>query len=88
MFRPFQCSVSSHIARSTHLFWKVKKKKKQFKFTSQRSKYFNLQAHDLVLLNNNWNDVMSLSLINIDTTCFKGCLDIDSLKDHVFELTL
>ena len=27
-------------------------------------------------LKNNWYDVTSLSLINIDTTFFKGCLDI------------
>ena len=30
-------------------FPKVKKKKKNSRFTSQRSKYFNLQAHDRVI---------------------------------------
>ena len=36
------------IARPTHFFRK-KKKKKNSRFTGQRSKYFALQAHDLVL---------------------------------------
>ena len=54
-------------------FRKVKKNR----FTSQRSEYFNLQAHDLVLLTAiGIYDVMSSYLINIDTTFFKGCLDI------------
>ena len=63
--------TSFPIAQPTHFFRKVKK---NARFTSQRSKYFNLQAHDLI--NNNWSDVMSLSLINIDTTFLKGCLDV------------
>ena len=46
---PSQCNASFPIARPTHFFGKVKKKKK-FQNHSQRSKYFNLQAHDLVLL--------------------------------------
>ena len=39
------------IAQPTHFFRKVKKKKKKknSRFTGQRSKYFALQAHDLLL---------------------------------------
>ena len=49
------------------------KSKKKNRFTSQRSEYFNLQAHDLVLLTAiGIYDVMSLSLINIDTTFLKA----------------
>ena len=40
-------NVSFPIARMTHFFSKSKKK---IRLTSQRSKYFNLQAHNLVLL--------------------------------------
>ena len=54
---------------------------------SQRSKYFNLEAYNLVLLTrviiiilvnktrlytNYWYDVISLSLININATFFKA----------------
>ena len=45
-FRPSQQNVSFPIARLTHFFRKVKK---HSRFTSQRSKYFNLQAHVRVL---------------------------------------
>ena len=70
---PIKCFVSH---RPTDPFFSKSKKKKN-RFTSQRSEYFNLQARDLVLLTAiGIYDVMSLSLINIDTTFFKGCLDI------------
>ena len=47
VIRPSQLYVSFPIARPTHFFGKVKKKmQNHFK----KSKYFSLQAHDLVLL--------------------------------------
>ena len=45
--RPSQKNVPFPVARPTHFFRNVKKNSR---FTSQRSKYFNLQAHDLVSL--------------------------------------
>ena len=69
---PIKCFVSH---RPTDPFFSKNKKKNRF--TIQRSEYFNLQAHYLVLLTAiGIYHVMSLSLINIDTTFFKGCLDI------------
>ena len=44
-----------------------KKNKTNSRFISQRSKYFNLQAHDLVLLTTIGMMLCPVSLINIDT---------------------
>ena len=55
------------------IFFEVKKKNSRF--TSQRSKYFNLPNTRSCYINSNWYDVMSFSLINIDTMSFKGCFD-------------
>ena len=46
---PITCFVSHAIARPTHFFGKVKKKNSE-SLVKLRSKYFTLQAHDLVLL--------------------------------------
>ncbi len=66
---PIKCLVSH---RPTDPFFSKSKKKKKSRFGSQRSKYFNLQAHDLVLLTT-IGMLWSLSLINMDTRFFKGC---------------
>ena len=45
-FRDINCTLTFPIARPTHFF---RKEKKNSRFTGQRSKYFALQAHDLIL---------------------------------------
>ena len=48
-------------------------------FHRQKSENFNLQTHAR-FINNNWHDVMSFLLINIDTTFFESCM-FDSRVD-------
>ena len=74
-----KCFVSH---RPTDPFFS-KSKKKKTRFTSQRSKYFDLQAPDLVVTTIAvWCDVLVLNLHRYYV--FKGCLDINLLpSDYI-----
>ena len=86
---PIKCFVSHR--PTDPLFSKSKKKKKhKTKIPDSLVKEAStlIYKHTMLFYNNNWFDVMSLSLINIDTTFLKTVETFDSRKDHVFELTL
>ena len=51
------------------------KVKKKFQDSLAKEANTLIYKHTILFINNNWYDVMSFSLINIDTMFFKGCFD-------------